>query len=110
MQFLKLSNPNAKCVPRCRAAGGGPPALQSCILYYKACSTRYKLVTRLLQVRTVAFHVTLHENGSLCGCWVRIWTGAGREPDYAEECLDLFHNIILVRIRQQSLTSDSLIQ
>ena len=55
MPFLKLPNPIAKCVPRCRAAGGGPPTLQLSILYYKACSTRYKLVKRLLQVRTVTF-------------------------------------------------------
>ncbi len=26
------------------------------------------------------FHVTLHENGCLCGWWVRIWIGAGSEP------------------------------
>ncbi len=108
MQILKLPNPNAKCVPRCGAAGGGPSALQLCILYYTACSTRYKLVTRLLQVRTITFHVTLHENGSLCSWWVRIRTGAGKEPSSAEECLDLVHNSILIR-RQQSLTSISLI-
>ena len=29
--------------------------------------------------------MTLHENGSLCGWWVRIsgWTGSGREPSHA---------------------------
>ena len=50
----------------------------------------------------------LHENGNLCGWWVRIWTRAGREPFCAEECLDLSHNLMLYCM-QQSLTSDSLI-
>ena len=88
--------------------GRRPTGFATLYLVLQACSTSYKLVTRLLQVRTVTFHVTLHENGSLCGWWVRIWTGAGREPFGAEECLDLSHNIILYR-RQQSLTSDLLI-
>ncbi len=40
--------------------------------------------------------MTLHENGSLSGWWVRIWIGAGWEPEpsCAEECLDLHQNII----------------
>ena len=33
--FLKLPNPIAKCVPRCRAAGGGPSTLHPCFLHYK---------------------------------------------------------------------------
>ena len=57
----------------------------------------------------VTFQVTLSENGLLCGWWVRIWTGAGREPLFAEECLHLSHNIILNRW-QQSFSSDSLIR
>ena len=109
IDILKLSNPNAKCVSPCRAAGAGPPPWNSVNLVVQACCTRYKLVTRLLKVRTVTFHVTLHENGSLCGWRVRIWTEAGREPICAEERMDLSHNIILY-CRQQSLTSDSLIQ
>jgi hypothetical protein len=53
--------------------------------------------------------VTLHENGVLCGRWLRIWTGAFKFRDLfgAEYCLDLFHNIILFT-RQQSLTAESL--
>ncbi len=31
----KKLNPIAKCMLQCRAAGGGPPALQLSILYYK---------------------------------------------------------------------------
>ncbi len=91
MQFLKLPNPNAKCALRCRA----PTASQTQYLALQACSTLYKLVERLLQVRTVTFHVTLHENGRLCGWGVRIWKGGDRELPSAEECrLHLFHNII----------------
>ncbi len=37
----------------------------------------------------------------------RIWIGAGGEPSCAEECLDLFQNIILLS-REQSLSADSL--
>ena len=40
-----------------------------------ACSTRYRLVERLLQVRTIIFssdRLWLHENGSLCCRWLRI--------------------------------------
>jgi hypothetical protein len=34
--IFKISpNPIAKCVQRCRAAGGGPPFLQLIIFYYK---------------------------------------------------------------------------
>ena len=55
LRFLKLPNPNAKCVPSCRAAGAGPPPWNSANLVVQACSTRYKLVTRLLKVRTVTF-------------------------------------------------------
>ena len=55
LRFLKLSNPNAKCVPSCRAAGAGPPPWNSANLVVQACSTRNKLVTRLLKVRTVTF-------------------------------------------------------
>ena len=47
-------------------------------------------------------------NGLLCGWWVRIWTGAGRQPALADECLDLFQNINLIR-GQQPPASDSLI-
>ncbi len=50
--------------------------------------------------------VTLHENGCLNGWWVRIWIGAGGETSCAEECLDLFQNIILLS-REQSLTADT---
>ena len=46
------------------------------------------------------FQVTLHENGSLCGLWLRIWTGAGRQVSHADECLDLFQNIILIQMQQ----------
>ena len=35
LTFLKLPNPNAKCVPQCRAAGGGPSTLHPCFLHYK---------------------------------------------------------------------------
>ena len=52
--------------------------------------------------------MTLRENGLLCGWWVRIWRGAGRQPAHAHECLDLFQNINLIR-RQQPSASDSLI-
>ncbi len=54
--------------------------------------------------------MTLHENGSLNhdGWWVRIWIGADGEPCCAEECLDLFQNIILLS-REQSLSADSLV-
>ena len=91
-------------------AGRRPTYVSTQYLVLQACSTRYKLVTRLLQVRIVTFQVTLHENGSLCGWWVRIWTGAGRQPAYAEECLDLFQNIMIILVRRhQSLTADSLI-
>ncbi len=37
-----------------------------------------------------------NENGCLNGQWVRIWIGAGWEPYCAEECIDLFPNIILL--------------
>jgi hypothetical protein len=53
------------------------------------------------------FQVTLHQNGSLGGWWVRIWIGAGWEPSCAEECLDLSQNIIHLS-GEQSLTVDSL--
>jgi hypothetical protein len=71
-------------------------------------SWRVLLVEGLLEERTITFHVTLHENGSLNGWWVRIWLGTGGEPSCAEECLDLFQNIILLRW-EQSLTADSLV-
>ena len=64
--------------------------------------------SRLLEVTTVTFQVTLHENGSLHGQWPRIWAGAGGEPSDAQERLALFQDIILFRM-QQSLTADSLI-
>jgi hypothetical protein len=53
-----------------------------------------QLVEGLLEVRKVSFQVTLYKDGCLNGWWVRIWIGAGREPCCAEECLDLFQNII----------------
>jgi hypothetical protein len=53
--FLKLANPIAKCVPHCRAAGGGL-SLGNIVLQDLLSSTSlYKLVTRLLEVRTVTF-------------------------------------------------------
>jgi hypothetical protein len=54
---------------------------------FQAASWRVLLVVGLLGARTVTFHVTLHENGSLNdpGWWVRIWIGAGGEPCCAEE-------------------------
>ena len=50
-----LLDPIAKCAQECRAAGGCPPTLQTQYLVLHACSTRFKLVTRLLQVTTVTF-------------------------------------------------------
>jgi hypothetical protein len=57
------------------------------------------------------FQVTLHENGSLNGWWMKIWIGAGKEPSCAEECLDLFQNIILLSWEPShaSLTADSIV-
>ncbi len=77
-------------------------------------SWRVPLVVGLLEVRLsensffFTCHVTLHKNGCLNGWWVRILIGAGREPSCAEECLDLFQNIILLSW-EQSLTADSLV-
>ena len=42
-------------MPSCRAAGAGPPPWNSANLVVQACSTRNKLVTRLLKVKTVTF-------------------------------------------------------
>jgi hypothetical protein len=58
-------------------------------------------------VRTVTFQVTLHENGSLCGQWLRIWSGASRHLLRAGERLDLCQDIILFS-RELSLTAESL--
>ncbi len=90
--------------------GRRPSYFETQYLVLQACtsSTRFKLVTRLLQVRTVTFSSTLHENGSLHGQWPRIWAGAGGEPSDAQGLLAQFQDIILFR-RQQPLTVDSLI-
>jgi hypothetical protein len=61
-----------------------------------------------LEVRTVTFQVTLHRNGSLCGLWLRIWTGVCSELLHASELLDLFQDIVLFTW-EQSLTAESLI-
>ncbi len=55
--------------------------------------------------------MTLHENGVLCGRWLRIWTGAYRDPVGAEKCLDLFQNtiqpVIGILLRQLDSASDA---
>ncbi len=61
-----------------------------------------------MEARTVTFQVTLHENGSLGGQLLRIWTGACRDLLSAGERLDLFQDIILFT-RKQSPTAESLI-
>ncbi len=70
----------------------------------------YQAPERLLEVRTVTIQVTLHENGSLCGQWLRIWSGAPRHLicHSAGERLDVCQDIILFR-REQALTAESLI-
>ena len=57
-------------------------------------------------MRTVNFEVTLHENGSLCGQQLRIWTGACRDLVRAGERLDLFQDIIPFT-RKLPLTAES---
>ncbi len=52
------------------------------------------------------------KNGCLNGWWVRIWIGAGGEPSCqcAEECLDLFQNVILLSWEPSlRVTADSLV-
>ena len=65
------------------------------------------MLERLLEVKTVTIQVTLHENGSLCGQWLRIWSGASRHLVRDGERLDVCQDIILFR-REQALTADSL--
>ncbi len=93
-----------KILPRCRAAGGGrwPTnrllscklnnlVLQGLTLYYKV----NWVLELLLELRTVTFSSVSSQIGNVCGWWVRTWIGTGGEPSCAEECLDLFQNIIL---------------
>ncbi len=57
---------------------------------------------------SVTFQVTLHKNGSLCGQWLRIWSGASRDLLRAGERLHLFQDTILFT-REQSFTAEQLI-
>ncbi len=69
-------------------------------------SWRVLLVEGLLEVRTITFIRDASRKWSLNGWWMRIWIGTGREPSCAEECLDLFQNIIILSC-EQFLTADS---
>ena len=61
-----------------------------------------------MEVGTVLFQVTLHENGSLGGQRLRIWTEGCRDLLRAGELLYLFQDIILVT-RKEPLTAELLI-
>ncbi len=66
-----------------------------------------KLASYAAHSEEQVFQGTFHEKYSLNGWCVSIWEGAVGEPSCAEECLDLFQNIILL-CREESLTADSL--
>ena len=113
IEIFKTRQPKREMRASMQRRGRWPTTLKlskSCSV--QACSTRYKLasVTLLfkLKVRTVTFSSDSSRK------WTSVWLvgenldRAGSQPAHADEGLDLFQNINLIR-RQQPPSSDSLI-
>ncbi len=64
----------------------GPTASQTQCLVLQACILYYKLVRRLLQVRTVTFSCDSSRKWPSLWLGVRIWKGGDRGLHCAEEC------------------------